>query len=775
MGTKVHCKSYLPDNYLMRDLNEDSSSSSWPLPYLDKTTTNGQYYSPFVPKPINIDNYPVHGKDALKQKMLEHEAVFKNQVYELHRLYRIQRDMMEEVKRKERNGFRASMEPSSSSSLRVSQLPLEDARKWHVNSPMSCTKAYNITKPDQFPFKNGSSSLKESEPFDSRPLKSRKKLFDLQLPADEYIDTEEDEKAPEKNRVSQPRKLSIGGQVNHVRLADLNEPFRIEETSAPSSVDFLNHSRSNLSSVTHGLQRDKLPIASPTRIHPTGRFWEDPFVASRAPPDPDLFSSSTRFATSWAQSISSWAKPTSSQKITALNPVFLGGKLTAPNGFYHGSASGSKDLHVNCSRVENVASSDRSTNHGLGRFLPKFDSKNAVDIINLNEVAPKSKHEDHLSALPWLKCKPGRGTVTDLNQPFTPKVTSDSSNCEVATKNETAETQSVKKILGFPIFGGALKNEQSHNKERKNIIIDINVELFEADEQIAVEKPSVRDYIDLNSCVSDSEDPSVPSYESKTARVLDIDLEAPFLIENDDDIITPSKEETVGADLSTQFLGNEKELLRDEVLENAAEAILAMSSSCRKAHLPEVSSAESFLWFVDAVLSCPQQEYSEEMDEFEAMTLQLQETREEDYMPRPFVHEVEKIEEGANNNSNNILQTRSRRGQSRRGRQRRDFQRDILPGLASLSRHEVTEDIQTFCGLMQATGHHWVSGLTRRKGSGRGRKRAVVEPVVEIPVCAIEGGGLEDSSLTGWGKTTRRPRRQRCGSGNLSAAAVVLT
>ncbi|KAL0420958.1 UNVERIFIED_CONTAM: hypothetical protein Slati_3118700 [Sesamum latifolium] len=101
------------------------------------------------------------------------------------------------------------------------------------------------------------------------------------------------------------------------------------------------------------------------------------------------------------------------------------------------------------------------------------------------------------------------------------------------------------------------------------------------------------------------------------------------------------------------------------------------------------------------------------------MTLQLQETKEEDYMPTPFVPEVQKVEDtGAN-----TLPTRSRRGQSRRGRQRRDFQRDILPGLASLSRHEVTEDLQTFGGLMRATGHHWTSGLTRRNGSRNGGAR----------------------------------------------------
>lgn len=79
MGTKVDSKSYLPGYYSMRELNEDSSSSSWPLCYGEKAITNGQYYNGFMSRTV-MDGYPGYGKDALKQKMLEHEAVFKNQV-----------------------------------------------------------------------------------------------------------------------------------------------------------------------------------------------------------------------------------------------------------------------------------------------------------------------------------------------------------------------------------------------------------------------------------------------------------------------------------------------------------------------------------------------------------------------------------------------------------------------------------------------------------------------------------------------------------------------
>lgn len=1049
MGTKVDSKSYLPGFYFMRDLNEDSSSSSWPLCYGDKAATNGQYYNGFMPRTA-MDGYPGFGKDALKQKMLEHEAVFKNQVYELHRLYRTQRDMMEEYRRKELHRIRGSMEPSSSSSLRGPQGPSEEARKWHMpgfpllnstyertstsgveiaNSPMSCTKG-NITQPGQFPFQNGS-SVKDTELLDSRPLKVRKKLFDLELPADAYIDTEEGQKSPEckvshvssyapnGNLKSAPenRKLSPAGHTgatadcridvstsasclrNSIWLADLNEPIDVEEATAPSSTDFLGHSsinghangvnhpakshavflgvnaqtayyrdgflinspverkvndrgplshiyeagssKSNLDSVTPALQQDNShPLQRMLNPHdPTRRSREDlwregnhhlessdrsrdqssnrflgPHVSSHAPGS-DPFLSSTYFSGTWAHAVSSWAKPTKSftQKITALdsclnpaaamdrecresyggkwrvgddfrlNPGF-GGDLSTRNGFYHGSASGSKELKVhpqaagidylNCSRGDNLAS-DRMTNQGFGHFPHGSffaESKPAID-INLNEVVSKSssnevvilqnsaaidekgKPMDHLSTLPWLKNKPANAngaanpsgyiqasgqlfckteTIRDLNEPFTPNVTSASSE----RKTEITRNQNVKKILGFPIFETVdLRNEPSSHvstsasfscppdrnrvdKKRKNIVIDINLEC-EPEEQIAAEEQavekekqatsaSVRDFIDLNSCVTDCEDTLAPSYESETANVkviLDIDLESP-VVPDKEDANTTSNDNTAGAVVPLLSSENRTDTLQDEALRTAAEVIVAISSSCPKIHIDdsdidqlETSLTESFVWFVNAVSSCPNElksassseltakdcspkDLSEEMDDFEAMTLQLQETKEEDYMPAPFVPDIQKAEDtGAN------TLTRPRRGQSRRGRQRRDFQRDILPGLTSLSRHEVTEDIQTFGGLMRATGHNWISGLARRNGTrnggGRGRRRAVMETVptptaTPSPVCTplmqqlsnIEAG-LEDRSLTGWGKTPRRPRRQRCPAGN--PPAVVLT
>ncbi|CAI9096512.1 OLC1v1032677C2 [Oldenlandia corymbosa var. corymbosa] len=1058
MGTQVQGKSYFPSYFSMRDLNEDSNSSSWPLFYGERTVTNGQYYNGYTPRTI-ADAYPGYDKDQLKQKMLEHEAVFRNQVYELHRLYRIQRDMMEEIKRTELNKRQLSIEPSSSSSFLGSQKPSEDAGKWHasgfllansgyarasvsgaeiVNSPLSCTKENNM------PADRGNACMsKDCEVLETRPSKVRKKLFDLQLPADEYIDTEEGEQLhdskiaekssplPNGNLKTPPGRFdscfpngeNVTGQINastsdsylrsRMRLADLNEPVQVDDAPVPLSVDFLgysaNHGESkgiNISSGSNsdiigsrkeetlkahpldqagssgvgsvankgserdwlsgihgsgeglhslsgqrknnlippppGFQQDKLVVPpQPTEIRvnkthqPMGIFPTD-YVREetwRGRTDhgfenmdrvfgnsngnhlesclnsqvPSLYSygNSSEVTNSWSHSALSWGKPTSSfsQKLSSfqahpsLQPSSLlsrssnssaqshgiladkmadnensrlnrgiGTDLPPMNGFYHGSSSASKEImgqypsvgliNLNCKESFNMASTpylNRGTGESskscvkpakdmdLNVVQSKCPSDEVVALQDVEDTNEKSNAEDHLKVLPWLRPKPSCKSETvnvresnsglfqasprksfwqgepvkDLNKVFV-------SDFEVGLKKENGEIHGVKKILGVSIYEEPtvvqpckLPGEKAAT-EVKTKLIDINLACDEqiASEALAVEEATdtkvahFRNYIDLNSCITEDEEsiiPSVASTNSVVKHVVEIDLEAP-VPETEDDVLTGDGDKLHEASLKSAE--SEVEQINEEVVKGAAEAIVSISKSVQLINIEENTCEpledplkECILWFAN--VACPDDKHetnggkglwgidslvvgncsSDEIDEFEVMTLQLQETKEEDYMPKPFVPEVPKVDEvGAN-----AITNRSRKGQTRRGRQRRDFQRDILPGLASLSRHEVTEDLQTFGGLMRATGQSWDAGLTRRNGTrngrARGRRRAVVvdTAVAADPTPAstpliqqlnIEAS-LEDRSLTGWGKTTRRPRRQRCPAGNPTPAALL--
>ncbi|GAB2297160.1 hypothetical protein Dimus_031272 [Dionaea muscipula] len=363
----------------------------------------------------------------------------------------------------------------------------------------------------------------------------------------------------------------------------------------------------------------------------------------------------------------------------------------------------------------------------------------------------------------------------------------------------------------------------------------------------------LRRHIDLNSCASDDDDDDVPPVDTLMKRVINIDLEAPAEPEIEDcDLDTlaephnpvveqhnpvveqpqvrEDEEEEAVAEAEAEAEAVAVAVAEAELARVAAEGIVDISTSVLQRHLHLVDSPASLHpmedldssenhplhWFADVISSCMDDMnkgfllakhdgdgvgveedccLSSDSGYYESVTLKLTEC--DDYDVEEFLSKASV--EGTGTNVS-LSGSRARRGQGRRGRQRRDFQRDILPGLTSLSRHEVTEDLQTFGGLMRATGHAWHSGPRRnatRNGCGRGRRRTLVAPSPLPPppppppaaantVCALlkqqptttttttSPVQLEDKSLTGWGRITRRPRRQRFPAGN-PAAAVALT
>lgn len=221
------------------------------------------------------------------------ELCIVEQVYELHRLYRIQRDLMSDFKRKELHRNQINVEASFSTDPLISQITTEDGQKWHVSgfplensvyaktsasgaagvhspSPMSSIKGMS-KQAIPFPSPDGS-SLKDVGVLESRPSKVRRKMFDLQLPADENDDTEESEKLSDEkisgSTLFFPDRSCKNGKEDGVKifcgngggktwcqdtprseqslrrrngLADLNEPIQVEETYDSPYVHFPSH------------------------------------------------------------------------------------------------------------------------------------------------------------------------------------------------------------------------------------------------------------------------------------------------------------------------------------------------------------------------------------------------------------------------------------------------------------------------------------------------------------------------------------------------------
>ncbi|KAJ7971028.1 DUF863 domain-containing protein [Quillaja saponaria] len=296
--------------------------------------------------------------------------------------------------------------------------------------------------------------------------------------------------------------------------------------------------------------------------------------------------------------------------------------------------------------------------------------------------------------------------------------------------------------------------------------------------------------IDLNTCVTEEETqltPNAPIVKIATK----IDLEAPILVEKKIDIssggefLESNHQESVNS-LDDAFSTHE------ELAKFAAEALVSISSSSLHTfhdnatnHQAEAPTRDSLYWlaelisshrgdiendYVDILVgkdSIVHEEFTPDgVDYFEFATLNLTETKVEECF-----YESQVLE---NPKDFQTLPKRHCKGQTRRGRQRKDFQRGVLPSLTSLSRREVNEDLQTIEGLIKGAGGSWQSSLANKfsaKSSGRrGRRLSGVSAPSPTPtaVCPLQikqpncgETGIGERSLTGWGKRTRRPPRQR--------------
>ncbi|XP_042449564.1 uncharacterized protein LOC122034385 isoform X2 [Zingiber officinale] len=250
-----------------------------------------------------------------------------------------------------------------------------------------------------------------------------------------------------------------------------------------------------------------------------------------------------------------------------------------------------------------------------------------------------------------------------------------------------------------------------------------------------------------------------------------------------------------------------KDFSCEKLVRLAAENLVAISADCNDCHndigsnrlsLPQF---DTLCWFAELVshgsenlvlvdngrngyaqsldVDADHNDAAGGLDLFEAMTLELEEVKVDQQC-----HEAKETEaKGDEENEQEVktpaslLFTKARRGQGRKRRQKRDFQKDVLPGLASLSRLEVSEDLQTIGGMLKSSGRRWQTSLlrqntgqkrmnTQRKGT---RQLSMSIAVEEAQVTSCQPSplsntelGVVGSSMIGWGRTTRRCSRRRC-------------
>lgn len=291
--------------------------------------------------------------------------------------------------------------------------------------------------------------------------------------------------------------------------------------------------------------------------------------------------------------------------------------------------------------------------------------------------------------------------------------------------------------------------------------------------------------IDLNVCINEE-------FLATPCCSTEMKLEVPVSPGKDKDSSTTG--ESGDNQVESHFLESVEDdgKLSEDLNTIAAEALVSISSSvaqnCHKTTgCPSVQpSFEPLCWFAEIVssmgadpekaeiaLKCKDGGDSEEllsncMDDFEVMTLKLKETEEEGCSLTASNHQ----EEAVKNISSPSCQLG--KGRARRGK-RKNFQTEILPSLATLSRYEVTEDIQTIGGLMEVANSHSIAGVVKTTSRGRtawtrGKRRLcdssskITETVKGSIMDQVSSGNeLENKErkVIVWGNITRRRRGQR--------------
>ncbi|KAI7752448.1 hypothetical protein M8C21_020340 [Ambrosia artemisiifolia] len=380
---------------------------------------------------------------------------------------------------------------------------------------------------------------------------------------------------------------------------------------------------------------------------------------------------------------------------------------------------------------------------------PPFDSSRdqSTSLLNHNHwIEPRevfNGNKNLETRLPhWLTNTKGKDTI--LYQMNLDSLQQQSQQFfKKAEKLQADNIHGTTKILGVTVQDPAIHTHDTHAEIVKNNGI-----------------LGLRHGIDLNLSFDEEEDlsatPNIPETVVGIASK-EIDLEAPAAVEAETD--------DVSMDAADQ-----------ELVKSAAEAIMSISSF-------DPPDDDTLLqWFAEVIASDERDEKDsvivnkdkdcipEGMDYFEYMTLKLQETVVDDHCYEvPIVVDKEEDVDLSRKQA-------TRKGQGKRGRHKKDFQRDVLPGIVSLSRREVTEDMQTFEEAFNGIGVSWQS--KRKAGRGARRQLMVLSPRMSPPPppppppeVPVEQGvcrevALDEKSLSGWGKRTRRLPRQRCQNGN---------
>ncbi|QHN80250.1 uncharacterized protein LOC107623029 isoform X2 [Arachis ipaensis] len=559
--------------------------------------------------------------------------------------------------------------------------------------------------------------LKDSELSQSTYRKVGNKILDLQLPAEEYIDSEGDSSESEKSTAFT---LNGTSQVVCNGLADLNVPFNLKEETGAESDDLqprIHHGSSLVCDISrarksgwHNFPNDAiqnlnkrkyLEDSSDDPMPKPGKKLVPMSSSNIAGQNGRVLNSQAGFSDTDRQSV---PVESLSQKLEQVNIFACLQNYLLRNGFCF-SAKSFNQLSIDTddlSSCNNHGSS--SASHELREcvqvsedvFNPKNINLNTMpgysDTITAFQSIHNSREEDKFecSRFPWLKEKPA--PQGKLNE----------------------EGKSSTHVRAGEKF---LENEKTMHE----CLIRV---------------------IDLNSCTN--EDENTP---------MDIDLQAPTSPENKES--SPPRGESDEAQ-------EEQARMAAEALVSIFEVAVHNGLQMTTCSPLESSMSSPLHWFsgiVSAIVDHSESEVNLEQhlptdfDYFEFMTLNLTETTVLDC----FYKSNGQSKQGGEGSTSLTRSNRPRRG--------KDFQNETLPSLACLSRHEVTKDLKTIGSLVKAA-----TARTTRSTDGCARSAGKNAPAKARRRPCKSASNITDllkRGLISWQKICRKKRSQRFPVSNL--------
>ena len=468
--------------------------------------------------------------------------------------------------------------------------------------------------------------------------------------------------------------------------------------------------------------------------------------------------------------------------------------------------SRSKLLHLSSISTDDLNSCDNhgssSASHELRKYVQGSEDVDNPKNINLN-IMPNGYSEDKFedSRLPWLKEKPlpqGKPseeskTSSQIESVHLNTCKSVGIHCGLKLNKIEGSDLSGDNTLAFDINGKTDASKVCQNLSKGQCIEEIvkipdvnspvndipnNGEQIPAGEQFLENEKMKHNYlagiIDLNSCMNDDE--NMP---------MDIDLQAPASPENKECSPPRGESDENQVEMPFQLAGQEDPEGQEEQARMAAEALVSISGVVAHNGLQMTTCppSESFVssplnWFAGIVTTIVDHSENEvkldgtsdleqnlpaDFDYFEFMTLNLTETKVLDCC---YKSRGQTEQEGGSTSP-----TQPRKCRTNRGRRGKDFQSKILPSLASLSRYEVTEDLQTIGGLVEATGTRLATGYARIAGRNvlaKGRSRSctsgsnITDLLLNLKMLNSNTElSIEKRGLISWGKICRKRRGQR--------------